>query len=155
MGLTARGLVWSLLPQLPTLFPNVNQAVKWLQGEGKGYHYQTMWHDVRTAFDTHEKAPLQREIPRYQVIPRDLFIEKDYRNPNNYYYYGTARFRDPETGEVYDRGFSLYTNRSMSDEELAETAYWDDLYESSDPDRSWKIESFTTISAYHKWGAAY
>lgn len=155
MGSINRGLVWSLLPRLPTLFPSVNQAVNWLKSEGKSWDQNVMWRDVSTAFQAFRNAPLQRGIPSDEVIPKSLFIERDYRNPNNYYYYGTARFRDPETGEVYDRGYSLYTNRAMSDEELAETAYWDDLYESSDPDRSWKIESFTTISAYHKWGAAY
>jgi len=155
MGLTNRGIVWSLLPSLPLDFLNPNRAVKWLQGQGLGYHYQTLWHDVSSAFQTYNKAPLQREIASNEIIPKDLFIERDYRNPRKYYYYGRATFEDPLTGELYDRNYSLYVNRAMSDEELTESAYWGDLLESSDPERSWKVVGFETVEASHKWGAPY
>ena len=155
MTLFNRGLVWPLLSGFPLDFPNASQAVKWVVSQGMGYHYQTLWHDVRTAFDTFEKVPLQEEFSPFDRIPSNLFIEKDWKNPKSYYYYGEATFKDPLTGELYDRSYSIYADTSLSDRELEELVYAaeEEAEEEYGPD--WQVVGFHSLKRFHRWGDPY
>ena len=99
----ARGQAWPFLFDLPNRFSNMSQAMKWLVGEGIGYHAQTMQDDVRTAFQSFIKKPLQEAFADFDRLPQNLFIEKDWKRPESYNYYGSAFFKDPATGEKYMR----------------------------------------------------
>jgi hypothetical protein len=150
---TNRGLAWSFLAGFPTEFPNVSQAVKWLQGQGIGYHFQTMWHDVRTAFDTFTKKPLQEAFIDFERLPQRLFIEKDWKRPETYNYYGNAWFIDPATGEESFRSYSLYADTSLSDAELAGIVYGLEEEKETEYGPGWKVTRFESLERSHKWGA--
>lgn len=150
---TNRGLAWPFLEGLPLGFLNVNQAVKWLQGQGIGYHFQTMWHDVRTAFDRHDKKPLQEAFGAFDHLPQDLFIEKDWKRPETYQYYGSAFFEDPATGKEYMRSYSLYADTSLTDNELRDIVYNIEEEKEDEYGEGWKVVGFESLERSHKWGA--
>jgi len=153
MRITRRGRLWPILGKLPGMFPNVSRAVKWIQKQGLGYHYQTMWHDVRTAFDTAEKTSLQQAFGRYDYLPQELFIERDYKRPESYYYYGTTTFRDPATGELFDRDYSIYADTSLTDRELEELVWAAESEKVDEYGIGWEVVKFSSLQRFHKWGA--
>lgn len=154
MAETNRGRLWPILSTLPDLFVNVTQAVKWVQETGIGYHYQTMWHDVRSAFDTFQKAPLQEAYGFDDYLPQNLFIEKDFRSPQSYYYYGTTTFRDPSTGELFDRSYSLYADTSLTDRELTDFVYNQESMKIEEYGKNWEVVAFKSEQRFHRWGAS-
>jgi len=153
MRITRRGRLWPVLGKLPSMFPNVNRAVKWIQGQGLGYHYQTMWRDVRSAFDTAEKTPLQQAFGRYDYLPQELFIEKDWKRPESYYYYGTVTFWDPVTKQPFDRDYSIYADTSLTDRELEELVWAAESEKVDEYGIGWEVVAFTSLRRFHKWGA--
>jgi len=153
MGITNRGLAWPTLWKLPFQFLNVTQATKWLVGQGLGYHAQTMWRDVRGAFDEVYKKPFQVDFGPDDYLPQKLFVEKDWNRREAYRFYGTATFRDPETGDLFDKDYSVYADTSLTDRELTEIVYareeeFDEAYK-----RGREVAYFTSEVRYHKWGA--
>ena len=155
MASIARGLASALLPGLPLRFPSIRQAISFLQKSGMGYHYQTMQHDVSTAFQFHTKRPLQEDIGFREHCPTDLFIERDWKRPERYFYYGNAFFTDPETGDQFMRSYGVYANRSMTDAEIRDMVY---AIEEGEEDRygeGWKVSGFESLARQHKWGASY
>jgi len=150
---TNRGKAWSFLAGMPDLYKNVSEAVKWLQGQGIGYHYQTMWHDVRTSFDRFTKKPLQEAFTPFEHIPQNLFIEKDWKRPETYNYYGSAFFEDPATGEKYMRSYSLYADTSLTDNELRDIVYGIESDKVDEYGEGWEVVGFESLERSHKWGA--
>jgi len=148
-----RGLIWSVLPSLPVDFTSVNKAVKWLQAAGKGYHYQTMWHDVSSAFQSFRKKPLQEAFGVDEYLPQKLFVEKDWKRPETYYYRGDAYFRDPSTDDVFLRSYSVYADTSLTDRELSEQIYSIEEERVEEYGAGWKFSHFESMERSHKWGA--
>jgi len=151
--LSRRQATWLQLPTIADRFPSINKAVKWLQSEGIGYHYQTMWRDVSSSFQTFKKRPEQQLFTRFQRIPQNLFIEKDYRNPKPYRYYGDAIYKDKTTGELYAKDYTIYADTSLSDSELTELVYQREQERVDPYDKAWVLASFDSIDRMHKWGA--
>lgn len=148
-----RGKVWPTLWKLPFEFVNVSEAVRWIQDQGVGYHYQTMWRDVRSAFDEVYKKPFQTDFGLTEHLPQNLFVEKEWRRPESYRYYGSATFRDPETGDLYAKDYSVYADTSLTDLELRDIVYaneesFDEAYKAGR-----ELMSFSSEVRYHKWGA--
>jgi len=151
--LSRRQASWLELPTLADRFPSINKAVKWLQSEGIGYHYQTMWRDVSSAFQTFTKRPEQQLFTRFQRIPQKLFIEKDYRDPRAYRYYGDAIYKDKKTGELYAKDYTIYADTSLSDSEITELVYAHEVERDEPYETDWEFVSFDSIDRVHKWGA--
>ena len=150
---TRRGLAWPLLSGLPLQFPSINKAVKWLQSQDVGYHYQTMWRDVSTVFQKEAKLPFQRTLGPFDYLEQKMFVEKDWRRPESYYYYGNAYFRDKETGETYFRSYSIYEDTSLTDAELAEIVYAAEEEKEEGTDPYGIVIGFESMERSHKWGA--
>lgn len=153
MASLIRGLAQALLPGLPSRFPNVNQAVRFLRRTGYSYHRQTMWRDVATFFQSAAKAPLQQTFAPYERLSQDLFIEKDWRRPETYYYYGNLYLRDKATGELYFTSYSLYADSGLSDDELSEIVYAIEDEKETSTDPTGDVVSFESLRSYHKWGS--
>ena len=153
MPLSRRQAAWLERPTLASRFPSINQAVKLLQSQDIGYHYQTMWRDVSSAFQTFKKRPLQQVFTRFDRIPQSLFIESDYRSPKPYRYYGDAIYKDLNTGELYAKDYTIYADTSLSDSELTELVYQREQEREDPYDRNWVLASFDSIDRMHKWGA--
>lgn len=115
-----------------------------------GYHAQTMQDDVRTAFQTSTKKPLQETFSGFDRLPQKLFIEKDWKRPENYNYYGSAIFLDPATGEKYMRSYSLYADTSLSDVELAEIVYGIESDKVDEYGLGWEVVGFESLESFHK-----
>jgi len=153
MPLSRRQATWLELPTIADRFPSITQAVKWLQSQDIGYHFQTMWRDVSSAFQTFNKRPLQMAYTAFDRIPQNLFIEKDYRNPKPYRYYGDAIYKDKVTGELYAKDYTIYADTSLSDSELTELVYAREEERLDPYDDAWVLSSFESIDRVHKWGA--
>ena len=150
-----RAAVWAIMPKLPVEFTSIRKAVKFLQGKGYGYHYQTMQNDISTAFQRHKLAPLQVAVPVDEYIPKDLFIEKHWKGPHNYYYYGSAKFLDTESGLYYDHAYSVYVDTALTQDELMQVI-WEkesDRLAADKYGKNWEVVGFEVEEAYHKWGA--
>jgi len=150
---TNRGKAWSFLADLPNRFPSINQSVKWLQGQGIGYHFQTMWRDVSTFFQSATLKPLQQAFDVNEYLPQKLFIERQWRRPEGYYYYGNAYFRDPDTNDLYFRSYSVYADTSLTDQELSEIIYGKEDEKEEGTEGPAKFAYFESLERYHKWGA--
>ena len=150
---TRRGLAWPLLSGLPFDFPSINKAVKWLQSQDLGYHYQTMWRDVSTVFQKDTKLHFQRTLGPFDYLEQKMFVEKDWRRPEAYNYYGNAFFKDPETGDTFMRSYSIYADTSLTDSELAELIYAQEEEKEEEYGPGWKIVGFESMERSHKWGA--
>ena len=148
-----RGKVWPILSDLPDMFGSINKAVKWIQEIGVGYHYQTMWRDVSTAFQTKQKEEIQRIFTPFAHVPQDLFIEKQWRRPESYQYYGSAFFRDPATGEEFMRSYSVYADTSLTDNEVRDVIYHIEEEREDEYGPGWKVVGFESLDRFHKWGA--
>jgi len=153
MSETRRGLAWPLLSGLPLQFPSINKAVKWLQSQDVGYHFQTMWRDVSTVFQKEAKLPFQRTLGAFDYLEQKMFVEKDWRRPEAYNYYGNAFFVDPETGDQFMRSYSLYADTSLTDSELAEIVYGIEEERAEEYGPGWKVVGFESMERSHKWGA--
>jgi len=153
MSETRRGLAWPLLSGLPLQFPSINKAVKWLQSQNVGYHYQTMWRDVSTVFQKEAKLPFQRTLSSHDYLEQKMFVEKDWRRPESYNYYGNAFFKDPESGDQFMRSYSLYADTSLTDSELAEIVYGIEEERAEEYGPGWKVIGFESMERSHKWGA--
>ena len=153
MPLSRKQASWLEIPTLADRFPTITKAVEWLQSEGIGYHFQDMWHDVSSAFQTFKKRPMQLAYTPFQRIPQKLFIEKDYRNPKPYRYYGNAIYKDPATGDLYGKDYTIYADTSLSDSELTELVYQRESEREDPYDPGWVLASFDSIDRMHKWGA--
>ena len=149
----ARGQAWTFLADLPNRFTNMAQSMKWLVSQGMGYHAQTMQDDVRTAFQSFTKKPLQETFSGFDRLPQNLFIEKDWKRPETYNYYGNAYFIDPVTKEESFRSYSLYADTSLSDFELAELVYGIEESREEEYGPGWKVSRFESLERSHKWGA--
>jgi len=154
MSDTNRGKVWPILSDLPDMFGSINKAVKWIQEIGVGYHYQTMWRDVSTAFQTAKNLDLQRLYTPSDYVPQNLFIEKQWRRPEAYNYYGNVYFRDPATGEEYRRSYSIYADSSLTDLEVSEIVYASEEEKEEEYGPGWEVLRFESLNRYHKWGAS-
>jgi len=150
---TNRGLAWPLLSGLPLQFPSINKAVKWLQSQDVGYHYQTMWRDVSTVFQKEAKLPFQRTLGAYDYLEQKMFVEKDWRRPESYNYYGNAFFIDNETGDRYFRSYSLYADTSLTDAELTELVYALEEEKEEGTGQGGTVVGFESLERSHKWGA--
>jgi len=145
-----RGLAWPFMAGLPKLFPNMAQAMTWLVSEGIGYHAQTMQDDVRASFQTFTKKPLQETFSGFDRLPQNLFIEKDWRRSESYYYYGNAYFRDPDTNELYFRSYSVYADTSLSDQELSEIIYQEEEEKEEGTEGPAAFAYFESLESFHK-----
>jgi len=153
MLLPRRQAAWLEFPTIADRFPSINKAVKWLQSEGKGYHFQDMWRDVSTQFQIFKKRPMQMAYDSFTRIPQKLFIESDYRNPKPYRYYGNAIYKDQVTGDLYGKDYTIYADTSLSDSELTELVYQRESEREDPYDPGWVLASFDSIDRMHKWGA--
>jgi len=153
MSETRRGLAWPLLSGLPLQFPSINKAVKWLQSQDVGYHYQTMWRDVSTVFQKEAKLPLQRTYSAFEHVPQNLFVERDWRRPESYNYYGNTFFEDPATGEQFMRSYSIYADTSLTDREVRDLVYAQEEERDEEYGPEWKVVGFESLERSHKWGA--
>jgi len=124
--------------------------MKWLVSEGMGYHAQTMQDDVRTAFQSFIKKPLQETFSGFDRLPQNLFIEKDWRRSETYYYYGNAYFRDPDTNELYFRSYSVYADTSLSDQELSEIIYQKEDEKEEGTEGPATFAYFESLRSFHK-----
>ena len=150
---TPRGLAWAQFPGLTDRFTNTNQATKWLVGQGIGYHAQTMWRDVSTLFQKAAKLPLQREYSPFEHIPQNLFVERDWKRPESYNYYGNTFFEDPATGEQFMRSYSIYADTSLTDREVRDLVYAQEEEREEEYGPEWKVVGFESMERSHKWGA--
>jgi len=150
---TPRGLAWAQFPGLTDRFTNTNQATKWLVAQGIGYHAQTMWRDVSTLFQKAAKLPFQRTLGPFDYLEQKMFVEKEWRRPETYNYYGNAFFKDPETGDQFMRSYSLYADTSLNDSELAEIVYGIEEERAEEYGPGWKVVGFESMERAHKWGA--
>ena len=151
---TNRGKVWPILSDLPDMFGNISKAVKWIQEIGVGYHYQTMWRDVSTAFQTAKNLDLQRLYDPWQHVPQNLFIEKQWRRPESYNYYGNVYFVDPATGEEFRRSYSIYADTSLTDREVKDIVYHAEEEKEEEYGPDWEVSRFESLGRFHKWGAS-
>jgi len=150
---TNRGKAWSFLAGMPDLYKNISEAVRWLKSEGIGYHAQTMWRDVSTAFQSARLKPLQQVFAATEYLPQKLFIDRQWRRPEGYYYYGNAYFRDPVTDDLYFRSYSVYADTSLTDQELSEIIYGKEDEKEEGTEGPAKFAYFESLERYHKWGA--
>jgi len=153
MGSINRALNWVSRWKLPFQFLNVKEATDWLKSEGRGYHAQTMWHDVRAAFDEVYKKPLQLGLGPREYLKQSLFVEQDWRSPASYKYYGTTLFRDPATGDQYGEAYSVYADSSLTDAEVAEIVYAREEEMGEEYTAGREVIGFISATRYHKWGA--
>jgi len=145
-----RGLAWPFLFDLPNRFPNMSQAMRWLVFQNMGYHAQTMQDDVRAAFQTFTKKPLQEAFGVDEYLPQNLFIEKDWRRSESYYYYGNAYFVDPDTKELYFRSYSVYADTSLTDRELSEIVYQKEDEKEEGTEGPAQFAYFESLESFHK-----
>jgi len=150
---TNRGLAWAQFPGLTDRFLNTNQATKWLVSQGIGYHAQTMWRDVSTLFQKAEKLPFQRTLGPFDYLEQKMFVEKEWRRPESYNYYGNAFFVDNETGDHYFRSYSLYADTSLTDSELSEIVYGLEEEKTEGTGEGGTVIAFESLERSHKWGA--
>jgi len=150
---TRRGLAWAQFPGMTDRFDTITKAVKWLQSKDIGYHYQTMWRDVSTLFQKEAKLPFQRTLGPFDYLEQKMFVEKDWRRPESYNYYGNAFFVDNETGDHYFRSYSLYADTSLTDSELSEIVYGLEEEKEEGTGQGGTVIAFESLERSHKWGA--
>jgi len=114
-----------------------------------------MQHDISTAFQFHRKRPLQEAIGLRDHCPRDLFVERDWKRPEKYFYYGNTFFTDPNTGEEFMRAYGVYANQSMTDAEIKDMVYHIEEGREEAYGKDWEVSGFESLARQHKWGADY
>lgn len=153
MGIATRGLAKLLMWDAASMFDNPTQMMNAIREAGFGYRNAIFRMDCTNIFQIVTKSKGGPKEWDYELYPRANMAEVTWKSDKLFMVHGEALYEDSNTGELYTRRVSLYTdNYSEGFNYYGELETVDIMQERY---KSQSLVDFTPTTMWHKRGAAF